>query len=396
MHGSLTVKAAELAAAVKYCSRWLAARPAIPAHAGLLFEVDGDRLHVFGFDPDGGTGRATVEIGADDEPRGSFLVAGRLADALVGTFPKTATVTITQHDSAVLITAGRTEVTLPTMPENDYPALPGVAPAIGEIDGRALADAVRRVGVAASRDLTKQIEMCGMAVQFGEGDMMDPVTGAVAAMSTVTLTATDKYRIARVVLPWRPAPPDSEDDAIAPVLPLASILMDAADAFAESDDVVIGTDGHVVSFSTPTRSLVVRLLDFGRFPPVGDFFTKYTAPASVEFAVPDFTMPIKRAEMMNSGKDVAHVTIGLTAGLATVGGGMGSETGSSGDEVDVDYAGPDSSLLFKAAPLRDALNSAPVSRVRMHFTPGKTLPAVLTCDDDPTWTHFVMPLTKLS
>lgn len=396
MRRSFTVAGGELASAVKYTARWLDTKPVIPAHGGLLFEVDGDRLNLFGFN-ENVTARATVEIDAEGEPKGSFVVAGRLIDQLVATFPDKP-ITFEQVDSTVVISAGRFRATLPTMPESDYPALPGAAALAGHVDGSALADALHRVGSAASRDLTKQIEKCGIRVSFDEipvrwyDENNQPGEGY-----TLTMSATDSIRAGRQSIYWEPADPHryERDDAVLgeAFLALGATLVDAAESFANHPQVAIGREDGVVSLATPTRSLVVRTLDMAKFPQIDAIFDSPTE-VSARIKIKNLTMPLKRANLLKNSETRA-VRLDFTANLVTVAAGLDSDTGGD-EEADVEYSGPDASIWFRSDVLYSALASAPGESVDLAFTPAKfgerVRPAIVTSPTDETWRLIMVPL----
>lgn len=391
MNRSFTVGARQLSGAVKFTARWLVAKPVIPSHGGLLFEVDGDRLNIFGFN-ENVTARATVEIDAADEtegafvvePKNAFVVAGRLMDALVATFPDKQ-IRFEQDGPSVTVTAGRFRATLPTMPATDYPALPGHAALAGYVDGATLADATHRVGGAASRDLTMQVALCGIHVTFDGG--ADQSSGS--ATHTLTMMATDTYRAARQSIEWQP---DAEGAPIGDAfLALGMTLVDAAESFVGPDAVAIGYEPGVVSLTTPWRSLVVRTLDDKTFPVAGlgpIFATATTAEATIR--IKDLALPLKRAELLRS-RDVEMVRLSFTENTLTI--IAESDTKGGGDEeVDIEYAGPDAVIALKPSILHGVLHSAPGESITLGFQPDTFKPVVVTSTADPTWRNIMVPL----
>lgn len=386
MNGSFRVGGKALADAVKYAARWLVTKPIVPAHGGLLFEVErdqhGDWLHISGFN-ENATAKATVEIDASGEPKGSFVVAGRLVDHLAATFGDKP-VAIEQSGQLITIKSGSFRGTLPAMSEKDYPALGGQAALAGYVNGDDLVDAIRRVGGAASRDLTMQIALCGLFVSFDED-------GTEHDGHTLTLMATDTYRGARQQVTWDP---DPEGAPIGEAfLALAPSLIDACDFFASSvDPVALGWEEGVVSLTTPARSLVLRTLKVEDFPAagLGPIFIS-EPPAGVTLKVKDLTLPMKRAEVLRSASKVDAVNLRLSADLLTIQSER-NETGEGDEEIAVQYDGPEQSMSFKASVLIAALGAAPSDEVTLSFHPGKYKPAVITSAADPTWRHILVPL----
>ncbi len=380
MHRSFTVPAGELSRAVKYCARWLAPKPMIPTHAGLLFEVDGDRVSIFGFN-ESVTAKAVLAINAADEPTGGFVVSGRLLDSLVATFPDKP-VRFEQHDALVQITAGSWRGSLPTMSEKDYPALPGAAELAGWADGAALADLVHRAGVAASRDASNRVEMTGVHLT------MD--------VDSITALATDSYRAVRQAISFRGDEAGAEGARQAALVP-AHVLAEAVDAFSTAAAVGVGNDGGLFSLSTPERSLVVTKLDPQKFPADGlGAIIDSPADASATFNAKALLLPLRRAAMLQT-KDNVMLRLTLTEGLLTV--SVESVAGSGDEEIPVDYEGPDVIALIRSGPFTEAVGSAPGDQVTMSlniasFGTRRPKPIVFTADGDPTWKHIVMPLTN--
>ena len=373
MKGPFTVDGKELAAAVHYAAHWLAPRPAVPAHAGLLFEIGMDSLSISGFD-DNTSARATLP--ADGAAVGAFVVAGRLIDALVGTFDD-GPVRFEQHDSLVAVTAGRWKGTLPLMSESDYPTLPDGAPTAGIVDGAALADAVRRTEIAASRDTETLVALSGLHIGFVD-------SGSLA------LTATDRYRVAQVHVPWEA---DADSKALGQhALPYASVLADAVAAFDQATPVRIGWAKGLLSLNSLTRSLTTSTL--GEEHPAAEIgpMMAYRHSASATIVAKELAVPLKRAEILQDRvKDLYRaVTLTLSSGLVAV--SAGSESGDGGEPVDIEYDGPDCSVDLRLTYLRAALSSAPSPVVTMSFSPGVNRPLSFTSPTDETWQHIVRPI----
>ncbi len=381
MNRSFTVPAGALGRAVKYCARWLNPKPVIPAHAGLLFEVDGDRVSIFGFN-EHVTAKAVLAIDATDEPTGSFVVSGRLLDSLVSTFPDKP-VRFEQHGSLIQVTAGSWRGTLPAMAGKDYPALPGAAELAGWADGVSLADIVHRTGVAASRDASNRVEMTGIHLTMDADSM--------------TALATDSYRAVRQAIDFRGDDGEGAEGIGQMALVPAHVLVEAADAFAGPDAVAVGNDGGLFSLSTPERSLVVAKLDPQKFPASGlNPIIDSATDAAATFNAKSLLLPLKRASMMRT-KDTVAMRLALTEGLLTI--SSESVAGSGDEEIEVAYDGPDVVALIKPAPFADAISSAPGDRITMSlnvasFSAPKPKPIVFTADGDSTWKHIVMPLTN--
>lgn len=384
MNGSFTVAGAELAAAVKYTARWLTNRPVIPAHGGLLFEVGGNSLHIFGFN-ENVTARASVETDETELPRDRFVVAGRLMDQLAATFPDKP-IRFEREEKSVAVIAPRFRGSLPLMSEKDYPSLPGRGPLAGYVDGAALADAVGRVGVAANRDVTVNLPLCGVWINFDR-------LATESDSCTLTLLTTDRYRAVMQVVPWLP---DAGARLGGATLIYASALTDAVGAFAGHPKVEIGWEPGVFSLTTPARSLVVTgEFDKAKFPAERLQAILKTAPqVEASLSVKDIAVPLRQADLFRADQSET-VRLHFTADLVTV--GADAEGRGAGDgEVDIAYDGPEVTLLLNSRYLHAALQSAPADRVSVGFTPGTKKPVFVTSPAAPSWRHMLQPLRALT
>lgn len=379
MKGSFTAAAGALVPAVKYVSRWLDAKPADPIHGGVVFEVADGRL-VIGSQSELATAQAIVEVAGDAE--GSFLVAGRLLDALVATLADKP-ITFEQHDSVIEMTAPRYKATLPAMSEKDYPTRAQVLPAVGRVEGAALMDAARRTGAVASKDVATGVWTTGVQVHFSE---VDVAAGEMAY--ALTLIGTDKLRATRETVEWEP------DADLAPIgksfLVPAVVLLDAGDAFAGLEPVELGWREGTVSLATSSRSLVTRTIG-GEYVDLGPLFAQagqrtHTARISTK----DVTGPLKRADQLAEG-DYRHVTMEFSENLLVLRSATEGK-GGSGEEIDIEYDGPDCSITTRSAILHAALSTAPAGALTFTFTPNTYTSVFVHADDSPAWTHLFMPI----
>lgn len=193
-----------LGEAVAWVARELPSRPVVPVLSGLLLQADADALTLSCFDYEVS---ARARIDAKVEEAGEALVPGRLLAEVVRSLPLLDVEVATDADM-VGVTCGRAEFALVSLPLEDYPALPEPPAPAGTVDGGALAVAAAQVGPAASRDDT--LPMLTAVCLDVDGD-------------TLTLAATDRYRLAVRQLRWEPAAPEFRAAALVPARTLADI-----------------------------------------------------------------------------------------------------------------------------------------------------------------------------
>lgn len=370
MGKSFTAPAAAVASAVKYAARWLDPKPTTPVQGGLLFVADSPGSVAVAGMSENATARSSFAV-EGDAPE-AFVVAGRLIAALVDTFPK-GPITFELEGTTIHVSSGRFRATLPTMSENDYPSLPGTAPAIGTVDGTDLADAVRRVAPAANPGAAQPGLQCVHLTFDGEDG------------ATIGATATDTYRAARQRVDWRP-------EGSGTCLVFADVLGEAIDAFDAPESVTVGLGGGMFSLTTPMRSLVTRTVEAAH--PVEDLERIFASapPASFGLRSKDLTLPLKRADLLK-GKESDAVRIDLTENLLTL--SAGEQAGDGEEEIEIEYDGPESTMVVRSATLRGALESAPGDRVTVAFTPNSPKPLIVTSAADPTWRYLLVPLRNL-
>ena len=168
---------------------------------------------------------ARVGIDAEVAEPGTTLVPGRLLAEITRSLPGHP-VEVDDADD-VTLTCGPASFSLVTLPIADYPRLPELPRLAGTVDGGVFAIAVGQVTPAASRDDTLPV-ITGVNLEI-EGD-------------TITLVATDRYRLAIRELGWNPARPADRSTLLVP----AKTLADAARMMAPGVPVRIltrGTDG---------------------------------------------------------------------------------------------------------------------------------------------------------
>jgi DNA polymerase-3 subunit beta len=204
-----------LADAVAWVSRALPARPVIPVLSGLLLNAaDGLTLSCFDYEVS-----ARVRVDAKVVEPGTVLVPGRLLAEITRSLPSLPA-EFGDDPDGVSLTCGSAAFTLVTLPVEEYPDLPGLQQAAGTVDGGALAAAISQVAPAASRDDTLPL-LTGVNVEVDGG--------------TMTLAATDRYRLAVRELPWNPARPGMSGAFLVP----ARTLADAARTMAAGVPVTI-------------------------------------------------------------------------------------------------------------------------------------------------------------
>jgi len=371
----ITVRQPPLEAAVKWAARWLDNKPANPVHAGLWLSTEDSQTLTIGAYSENASVRATITGESHNGEPQSAVVSGRLLNELVGTFAAGKPVALSGEGDQVVITSGKFRATLPTFPEDDFPTLPGRLPTIGTVPGAAFADAVDRIGRAASKDLTNRIALATLHLGFAE--------------KVITLTATDTRRAAQLDVPWSGEVTGEQAN------PLASAMADAAASFDGPDDVEIGLDGFNLSMTSPTRALTLRLADVGGAYPIEGLNSKeiFAFPQETSALIEvgaDLLKSIKRAAIIRG--ETGPVVLTFTPGTLAIAAAGADDPRKSADEIEVEYDGPERTFAINPDYLTDALTTAPEGTpVRVGFGVDRK-PITLHSDADPSWRHVVFPL----
>jgi DNA polymerase-3 subunit beta len=360
-----------LADAVAWAARTLPSRPSLPMLAGLLVEATPGGLTLSSFDYEV-SGRVTVA--ADVEEPGTVLVSGRLLADIARALPA-APVTLSSEGSRVEVRCGRSSFTLPTLPVEDYPALPDMPGASGTVPGALLATAVGQVAVAAGRDDTLPT-LTGIRVEIAE--------------STITLAATDRYRLAVRELTWSPESTGLDTAALVP----ARTLADTAKSLGHCETVQLalsstGVGDGLMGFEGDGRRTTTRLLD-GEFPKYRALLPSESATvASVETAA--LADAVKRVALVAERN--TPVRLAFDSGQVELRAGAGDEAQAT-ESLECEIDGDAIEIAFNPQYLLDGLGALDDATTRLSFTTA-TRPAVLTgagAESPSTYRYLLMPV----
>ena len=360
-----------LADAVAWAARTLPSRPSMPMLAGLLIDASPDGLTLSSFDYEV-SGR--VAVGADVDEPGRVLVSGRLLADIARALPA-APVTLTSEGSRVEVRCGRSSFTLPTLPVEDYPTLPEMPGSTGTVDGSLFATAVSQVAIAAGRDDTLPT-LTGIRVEIAD--------------ATITLAATDRYRLAVRELTWIPQHAGLDTNALVP----ARTLAETAKSLAHCDVVHLalaasGAGDGLMGFEGDGRRTTSRLLD-GEFP-------KYRALLPSESAT---VASVETSALVDAVKRVALVAerntpvrLSFSDGELELRAGAGDEAQAS-EALECAVDGDPIEIAFNPQYLLDGLGALDDPTTRLSFT-AATRPAVLTggsSEAAPAYRYLLMPV----
>ncbi|GAA1580646.1 MULTISPECIES: DNA polymerase III subunit beta [Kribbella] len=335
-----------LAEAVGWVARGLPSRPSVPILAGMVVDAADGQVTLSGFDYESS---AQVSVPAEVADEGRALVSGRLLSDICRSMPGD-TVELTAETARVRVSSGAARFVLHTLPLDEYPPLPEIPAASGVLDGDVFQRAVAQVISAAGRDDTLPV-FTGIRLE---------IRG-----STISLLATDRYRLAVRTFEWQPVDAGIETNVLVP----AKLLLDVAKAMAGHEvTLALGstrTGDGLMGFEGGGRHATSRLID-GEFPKVRGLIPAPTAITS--------TVTVQTAALVEAVKRVALVAersapvrLTFADGTATLDAGNGEEAQAS-EAVEVTLAGDPVVTGFNAGYLLDGLASLGTPIAHFAFT----------------------------
>ena len=378
-----------LADAVAWTARALPLRPSAPVLAGLLIEAgpfdgaDGLQLSTFDYET---SARATLN--ADVSVEGRALVSGRLLADICRSLPNKP-VEMSIDGAKVTLTCGSARFSLQTMPVEDYPNLPAMPEARGRVKSELFAHAVGQAVTAAGRD-----------------DMLPVLTGVRLELdgSSISMLATDRFRLSQRELEWDPSTPDLSAAALVP----AKVLADTAKSLTGGSEISIalsssGTGEGIIGFEGSAgggvRRTTTRLLD-GEFPKVRSLFpSEHLTLARVDRSV--LIDAVKRVALVAERNTAVQLAFG--DGVLTLDAGSGEEAMAS-ESIEAVITGDDLTTGFNPQFLLDGLSALETPFVELAFTTAAK-PVVLSGVDsldgdaasvDSDFKYLLMPRRLLS
>ncbi|CAL8970433.1 Beta sliding clamp [Tessaracoccus sp. O5.2] len=371
-----------LADAVAWVARSLPTRPTAPILAGMLLQADAKGLTMSSFDS---TTSAKVSLPATVTDEGTVLVSGRLLAEIARSLPNKPVDLVADH-SKVELTCGQARFTLQTLPVDEYPTLPDMPTQTGEVDAAVFEKAVGQVFVAAGRD-----------------ELLSVFTGVKMEINgeSLSLLATDRYRMALKELTWRPSSPSVEGAVLVP----GKVLADTAKSMTSGDTVTIslstteaegeGLAGFVGESARGTREATTRLLSQA-FPKVRHLMD-VDATVSVRVNTGDLLAAVKRVSLVAERNTPLRMRINddhialeaATGDQAQASEALEAQVEVVGDEQSITDAG------FNPHYLLDALTALDAPYAHFSFTlPGKPclIMGLATIDGDPLvdYRHVIM------
>ena len=372
-----TVESNVLVESVNWVSRSLSSRPIMTALLGIVIDVSNEvTLSASDLET-----AAKSSFNADIKEKGKVLVPGRLLAEIARSLPNKP-VSFILDNNRVLLTAGTAKFTLPTLPINEYPNLPTMPENSGFIASDVFATAINQVAIAAGKD-----------------DSLPTLTGIHVDINkeTITLAATDRYRLAVREIQWQP----NNTDIATSALLRARTLADAAKSLVGVTQVSLAVapitaTERLVGFASEAKTMTSRMLD-GTFPPYRHLLpSESIAQATIEVA--PFLDSVRRVALVTD--KTVPLRLRFADSKLQLEAGAGEEAQAT-EELTIIYNGEAIDIAFNPTFLMDGLPAVGTPFVHIAFT-GSNKPAVLSGKhekDGPTtdnYRYLLMPMRYAS
>lgn len=359
--------------AVSWATRTLPVRPAMPILQGvrIVAETSGSlQLSTFDYEVS-----AQIQLDAEVEQGGEVLVQGRMLSDIVRALPNK-DVSVSLEGTKLQVRCGSSRFALATLPVEEYPQLPAMPPRAGAVPADVFAQAISQVTVAASKD-----------------DTLPLLTGVKVEISgeTMTLMATDRYRLAMRELTWTPSSPGAEQTALV----RGRTLQEVARSLATGGSVEVALaeeGGNLVGFEAGGRRTTSTLVD-GDYPPVRRLFPEQSAITAVVATAP-LIEAVKRVSLVAERN--TPVRLSFTEGQVALEAGAGDDAQAS-EVLEAQLEGEDLVVGFNSGFLLDGLQALGTDFARLTFT-DSIKPSVMSGQEslegtpDTSYRYLIMPM----
>jgi DNA polymerase-3 subunit beta len=353
-----------LADAVATAQRAVASRSgALPVLSGLRVSLRGNSVELVGSDLE-----LTIRVSAPVHGGGdgSVVLPARLfSDILARLDAETVAMELDGDD--VRLEAGRFATTLRTLSANDFPRLPEVPASGVKVQAGALAEALRQVVPAASKDDARPI-LTGVLLTAHEGG--------------VRLVATDSYRLA-----MRDLPGIGMLEADQKVLVGAKGLAEVQRLLGDGEIEVFLAEREV-TFRIGSADVTTRLIE-GDFPNYQQLIPA-GYPNRLHVAREALSAAVNRVRLVGQSRDTAPIRLHMTSDGVDLS-AIAQDVGEAHESIEAKFDGGELVVAFNAQFLLDGIESVGGGDVVLE-TIDPLKPAVLRNAASPDFLYLLMPV----
>jgi DNA polymerase-3 subunit beta len=373
-----------LSEAISSAGRAVASRSgALPILSGLLVRTGKDGIDLAGSDLEL-TIRVSAQAECDDE--GAAVLPARLFGDIVRSLEPGA-VSVDVGEDEARIKSGRSEFSLRVLAAEDFPRLPEVAGSGVRMDAAALAEALRQVIPAASRDDARPILTGVLLVAEGSG---------------LRLVATDSYRLGVRDLPGESVLAAHLSGAAAEgrhvLVPAKALgeLQRLLGSGSAPGSAAPGTENQVelsfsdrdACFDTGRARVSTRLIE-GQFPNYQQLIPS-GYPNRLVVPREAFMEAVKRVRLIGRDRDNAPIRLMMSsAGLELQ--TIVHDVGQATETLDAKYEGTETTIAFNPEFLLDGLGAISAEEVSVE-TLDTSKPAIVRSAEGGDFLYLLMPV----
>ncbi|MDR2858354.1 MAG: DNA polymerase III subunit beta [Novosphingobium sp.] len=304
---------------------------------------------------------------------GAITVSAHLLFDIARKLPDGSQVSIEVADNRMVVKAGRSRFTLPTLPRDDFPVIvEGELPTSFEVPAARLAEMIDRTRFAISTEETRYY-LNGIFLHVTDEELK--------------AAATDGHRLARFTLP-RPDGAEGMPDVIVPrkcVGELRKLLEEALDTNVQVDlsaskvrFTLGGEDGVVLT----SKLIDGTFPDYSRVIPTGnDKLLKLDPRSFFEGVDRVATIATEKTRAVKMALDNDRVTLSVTS----------PDNGTAAEEVPADYSSQGFEIGFNAGYLKDILSQIDGDTVELHLADAGA-PTLIRQNEKSAALYVLMPM----
>ena len=367
-----TIERATLLRCLSHVQSVVERRNTIPILSNVLIDAAaGGALRVMATDLDLQVVETMSAVSVDAP--GAITVSAHLLFDIARKLPDGSQVSIETADNRMVVKAGRSRFTLPTLPRDDFPVIvEGELPTSFEIPAATLAQLVDRTRFAISTEETRYY-LNGIFLHVTDEELK--------------AAATDGHRLARFTLA-RPDGAEGMPDVIVPrkcVAELRKLLEEALDTNVEIDlsaskiRFTLGGENGVVLTS---KLIDGTFPDYTRVIPTGNDKLLRLDPKSFYEGVDRVaTIATEKTRAVKMALENDKVTLSVTS----------PDNGTAAEEVPADYSAAGFEIGFNANYLKDILGQIEGDTVELHLADAGA-PTLIRQDDKSAALYVLMPM----
>jgi DNA polymerase-3 subunit beta len=369
-----------LSEAIGNAGRAVASRSgALPILSGLLVRTDGDKVELAGSDLE-----LTIRVSAPAEcdADGATVLPARLFGDIVRALEPGA-VSVDVGDDEARIHSGSSRFSLRVLAAEDFPRLPDIAGSGVRMDSAALAEALRQVIPAASRDDARPILTGVLLVAEGSG---------------LRLVATDSYRLAVRDLPGETVlaahlqgTGAGGGHVLVPAKALGELqrlLSPGSGADGSTGQVELSFSDRDACFDTGRARVSTRLIE-GQFPNYQQLIPS-GYPNRLIVPREAFIEAVKRVRLIGRDRDNAPIRLAMSSSglqLTTI----VHDVGQAEENLDAKYEGTETVVAFNPDFLLDGLGAIASEEVVVE-TLDTSKPAIVRASEGGNFLYLLMPV----